>query len=631
MTGNEGRVNAASAASTGSLLLAAPTALAGLLVVGLAWREGGSILAGDWLPYALLLALLVAVVLAAGVAGRPDRAAVAALAGVGGLAVWTALSASWSPLPAAARDEALLVATYALALAVPLVTLRGATAREAATAALVAVSGGLAVAAAITLAWGSAPADRFDFGRLSFPIDYVNAQGAAALLAFWPAAALAARRGAPVAVRALAGGAATAMLATELLVQSKGGAAGLAAASVVVLAVSPARLRLLVPLAGALALVAISFRTLNEPFQQRADDSALAHAARAAGGRVLVLTVVGIALAAAWALLDERMTLSEHAHRLAGRIAAAALVVALVAGLAGFVVRVDHPVGWAHARWHDFKTLPTTETASSHLLSLGSNRYDFWRVALDEFRDHPVAGTGARGWDVAYLQHGRSSETPRRSHSLELDVASEEGFVGLALLALAFVPLGIVLVRRARRDVVGAGLLGAGTYFAVHSAADWIWTFPAVGILFFLLVGTGASPDDPPALPGRVAYPLAGVAAAVAVLVFAPVWTSARITSEELDNPGSDPHADLAWARRLDPLSTEPLVAEAELAARPADAISPLEKAADREPRSAALRYQLGVALLDAGRHAEARAELEAARRLSPRDAVIQQALEKTK
>ena len=41
-------------------------------------------------------------------------------------------------------------------------------------------------------------------------------------------------------------------------------------------------------------------------------------------------------------------------------------------------------------------------------------------------------------------------------------MASEEGIVGLALLALAFVPLGIVLVRRARRDVVGAGLLGAG-------------------------------------------------------------------------------------------------------------------------------------------------------------------------
>ncbi|MGZ8648148.1 MAG: O-antigen ligase family protein, partial [Solirubrobacteraceae bacterium] len=274
-------------------------------------------------------------------------------------------------------------------------------------------------------------------------------------------------------------------------------------------------------------------------------------------------------------------------------------------------------------------TLPETETASSHLLSLGSNRYDFWRVAADEFRDHPLAGIGARGWDVAYLQQGRSEETPRRSHSLELDVASEEGIVGLGLLALALVPLGLVLIRRARRDIVAAGLLGAGAYFVVHSAADWIWTFPAVGVLFFLLAGTGASPDDPPALSTRAAYPLAGMAAVLGLLVFAPVWTSARITAQELDHPGGDPHADLTWARRLDPLSTEPLLAEAELARRPADAIPPLARAADGEPRSAAVRYLLGQALLQAGRRADARRELEAARELSPRDPVIAEALRK--
>jgi len=53
VTGSEGRENALSAAARGSLLLAAPTALAGLLVAGTAWREGGSILVGDWLPYAI--------------------------------------------------------------------------------------------------------------------------------------------------------------------------------------------------------------------------------------------------------------------------------------------------------------------------------------------------------------------------------------------------------------------------------------------------------------------------------------------------------------------------------------------------------------------------------------------------
>src|SRR5690242_11294999 len=50
------------------LALAVPTVLAGLLAAGMAWREAGSILFADWGPYAILLAALAAVVLAAGIA-----------------------------------------------------------------------------------------------------------------------------------------------------------------------------------------------------------------------------------------------------------------------------------------------------------------------------------------------------------------------------------------------------------------------------------------------------------------------------------------------------------------------------------------------------------------------------------
>ena len=32
-------------------------------------------------------------------------------------------------------------------------------------------------------------------------------------------------------------------------------------------------------------------------------------------------------------------------------------------------------------------------------LTIGSNRYDFWRVAVHEFAHHPVAGIGARDAD----------------------------------------------------------------------------------------------------------------------------------------------------------------------------------------------------------------------------------------
>ncbi len=613
------------------LALALPAALAALPAAGLAWQEQGSILAEHWLPYAVLLALLVAVVLGAGLAVRPSRAALLGIAGLTALAAWTALSAVWSPLPALARDEALLTLTYGLALAVPALTVRSAAGRVLVTGAVVTVAAALGVAVALALAFGGGPADRFDFGRLASPIGYVNAQAAAVLVAFWPAIALAASRRLPVPVRALAAAAATALLAVGLLTQSKGGAVALAVSAIVVFSLSPARLRLVPPTLGAAVLVALSYTPLTEPFRRRGEGEALTDAAREAGGRVLVLTVVALVLGAAYALLDRRVELSARLRRAAGVAAAVVLVAAIVAGAAASLARVDDPGGWAGDRWRDFKSMPEREEGSSHLVNLGSNRYDFWRVALGEFREHPVAGIGARGWYVAYLQEGRSDETPRRAHSLPLDVASELGLVGLALLALALLPPLALVAARARSDLVTAGILAACVYWLVHAAGDWTWTFPAVGLPFFLLVGAGIARAGPPDLARRAAVPGAVVVAAAAVLLLAPPWLSARITADTAGRSVADPRGELTWARRLDPLSTEPLLAEAALARTPAAAVPPLADAAEREPRAAAVRYLLGLALLDAGRREEALRELEAAGRLSPRDERIAAALRRTR
>src|SRR5712691_9900916 len=70
----------------------------------LAWRRG-SIAAADWLPWAVLGALVLATVLLSGTAVRPTRVALAGLAGLVGLAVWATISLAWSPEPQLARDE----------------------------------------------------------------------------------------------------------------------------------------------------------------------------------------------------------------------------------------------------------------------------------------------------------------------------------------------------------------------------------------------------------------------------------------------------------------------------------------------------------------------------------------------
>src|SRR5208282_6780207 len=108
-------------------------------------------------------------------------------------------------------------------------------------------------------------------------------------------------------------------------------------------------------------------------------------------------------------------------------------------------IAAGNPVTRVRHGWDTFKSgYAATNSSGSRLTSgLGSNRYDFYRVALDEFAAHPLLGIGADNFQQQYLAHGRSRETPHYPHSVELRTLTETGLVG-ALLAL--VGLGAALL-----------------------------------------------------------------------------------------------------------------------------------------------------------------------------------------
>jgi tetratricopeptide (TPR) repeat protein len=601
-----------------------PTAVIGILALSLAWLERGSIAAADWLPYAVLATLLLAIVVLAGAGVRPSRPALLALAALFGLALWAGLSLLWSPSPALARDEALLTGFYAVAFAIPLLTLRTPRDRNAAVVLVAAALTLLALAAAVSLLVDADPERTLLSGRLAFPVSYANAQAAMVLVGFWPAVALAASRRSPLAVRALACGAAAALLAVFLMTQSKGGGVALALSTVVVFALCPGRLRLLVPVAIAGASAAVGVSPLTAPFRIEGD-TALRHALERAGLAVLVVAAAAAFAGFVYALADRRIELPSRLRRMAGAVVLTTLVAAVVTAGAAFHHQVDDPAGWLDAKWEAFKTLPAQDEGTSHFANLGSNRYDFWRVSLREFERHPAAGIGARGFRAAYLEHGRSIETPARAHSLPLDILLEEGVVGFFLLILG---VGIPLVLAARRlpTLPALAAFGGGAYWIVHASADWIWTVPATGVVFFMLLGIAASAgSDRRELPRGAVLAAGPALIAVAVVAFAPPWLSHRLTVRALEG-GSAP-ARLEWARRLDPLSVFPLTAEAALAPSPDESIPALERAAELEPRSVGVQYLLGRAYLDAGRTPQARERFRIAHRLYPTDEVIAQAL----
>ena len=606
----------------GELLPPLPVLCATAVALTLAWHLDGSILAPDWLPYAIVIALLAATVLYSS-AARISRLPLVAAVLVAALGLWTGISTLWSPVPGLARDEFLLILLYALSLLLPALTLHTERSRQLALTGMVFGLGASAVAIALVARFGASPGSLYADGRLTAPVSYVNAQAAFFLVGFWPALALCAQRTANVIVRALALGFAVAMLAGWLSTQSKGGAVALAISAIVVFAVVPGRLRLLLPTAVVVAPVVPSYGGLTASFGADGADAPAQHA----GTIALVLFLVGLVAGAVYAVVDSRVTVSARSRRWAAIGVAVVLAAGALAGAVQAAQRVDDPRDFLSEKWASFKQLPTEETGSSHLLSLGSNRYDFWRVSLDGFSEHPVAGIGGRGFGPQYLQFARSNETPVRAHSLPLDTLLETGAVGISLLAAAFVVIAAGIARR-RSTLVGTAALGTLAFFAVHASGDWVWTFPAVGIPVFLVLGIALASGSSRPLAPRVAVAAGGAVLVATLLLFVPPWLSGRITDRVAAGEASV--ESLTWARRLDPLAVEPFLVEANLAPDPAAAVPPLERAAEQEPRNAGVRYLLGLAYLEAGRNDDARAELMQALRLYPRSAEIRLAIART-
>ena len=586
---------------------------------------GGGMLPVDWIPTALLLSMAVAC-LAVLVGVAVTRLAAIALGGFAGLAAWQAASAAWSPFPGAARDEALLTLAYALAFAAGALGVRSERGRIAANAVVAAVAAALAVGTAIRLGLSEDPVGLF-FGerRLGSPIDYPNGQAAAFLVGFWPATVLAANRTLPVLLRGLAVGGAAAMVAGWLMTQSRGATIAFAASALVVFGLSPARLRLLPPVLLAAVPALFSYNVLTGPF--RADDDTAVEAIRSTGHRGLVLAGAVAVAGCLYALVDRRLELGRRSVIAVRAAVGVAVAAVLLLGAIELGQREGGPGELVRDQWATWKRPPESE-GSSYLLTAGSGRYDIWRVALVEGREHPVAGLGARGFVSAYLVEGKTDDTPHRAHSVWLDAFAETGVVGVALLLIALVPPILAVVRRARNELVAVGALGTTAYWVVHAGGDWIWSVPAVTLPFAALLGTAvAAPERPPAATRSARGPL--VAAGVlllAVLAFAPPWLSTRLTRSAAGASPEAAEARLLWAERLDPISVDPLVMRARLA-EPAAAPALFEEAVERQPRSAPLHYLAGRAYLRVGRTEAALAHLVTANRLAPNDGPIRHAL----
>ncbi|MBV9213960.1 MAG: O-antigen ligase family protein [Actinobacteria bacterium] len=624
--------------------------LAGVCLVVMAASNGGYF-PTDWYPAALfMLGLLVVAALAVPRSRPPSRAVHLGLALLAGYAAWSCLSIAWAAQKGDAWDGANRTAFYAVVFALfalwP-VRARPAAVLVGAVALLIAAIG---LVELLRAAGAADPSYYFIDGRFARPIGYANADAALWSSAFWPCVILGSRRETSPALRAVLAGAAVLLAGLALMGQSRGWLFALPVVAVVYLLVTPRRVRTVLTTLLVLAGTGVTIPSTLAVYDKTGRP--LADAMSSAAATIVSAAVVTGALAGLAGIGDRRYRVSPAAGRRAAAALATAGAVAFVIGAVVYVGARGSPfTDIAHA-WNQFKTHPTPHGGSSRLGRLGSNRYDFWRVAWGRFRAQPVRGIGADNFQEAYLRLGHSREQPRYPHSVELRTLSQTGIVGAALLAAALTAALCAALRGIRRRRgVGAAAAASGVvtfgYWLVHGSVDWFWEFPALGALAFAVLGmaAGLAPRGarPPRGPGRAAVHrrVPAVAAVVVALVvaasFAGPWLSERYVSQaERVWPAHPARAleNLDSAAALDPLSAHPKLVAASIAlrlGRRRDAERYFRQALDRDPGDSYSRLELGALAIDSGRRSEGVALLASAHRLDPRDQIVSAALSRAR
>lgn len=399
------------------------------------------------------------------------------------LAGWSAISLVWS------ADSTLTVlalerlAAY-VTLAATLVALRS---RGRGTQLMVAVLAAIVVVCGYSLTTHLFPerfgsfSDVIQPGRLYQPVGYWNALGLLAVMGYLVALGVVAGSRRPV-LRIVAAGTMPMLACTAYFTFSRGAwlvvAAGLAGA----LAIGQHKLRYLT--AAFVTAPCPVFTVIVARRQSALVASMLEPATGERQGAFLAVVVAATTAAAittGWVF--PRLADRIQARRGAGsrmRLGRKALTVGIcLLALVG--------AGGSAAIWHELghgtrRTPAGGRSLNGRLTSLSfSGRPAIWLVALDDYRQHPLLGSGAGTFQQFWYAHRRSPLDIRDAHNLYLQTLAELGPVGLLVLT-TLLALPLIAAVKARGDPLMPAAAAPYLAYVIHASVDWDWIMPAVTV-----------------------------------------------------------------------------------------------------------------------------------------------------
>ena len=208
----------------------------------------------------------------------------------------------------------------------------------------------------------------------------------------------------------------------------------------------------------------------------------------------LLLAVAGaFVLQVIYAVLANRYELVPEARRLLGVAAVAIVLLTGGAGvyLAGGQLLSDNFSGSVTGR------MQQSDNANERLTSVSSNsRSQYWQVAWDSWKEHPLLGTGAGTFQYTFLEDRPGVGSVKQVHNLYLEQGTETGvFAFLAVAAFSALLVGYTARAAWRsaplgsRRILLSGLVAAISVYLLSSILEWHWYIPASTLLFFILAG----------------------------------------------------------------------------------------------------------------------------------------------
>lgn len=208
---------------------------------------------------------------------------------------------------------------------------------------------------------------------------------------------------------------------------------------------------------------------------------------------LLISLAAAFVLQAAYAFVANRYEITHRTRRLAGIFVGILAVLVLFAGAAMVVNRYGGVEKTYSALLHNPSN---TQNTAARLTSLSIGlRAEYWQVAWEEWKQHPLTGSGAGTFQYVWLQNRPGYTSVKQVHNVYLEQGTETGVFaflalgGFAVLLVAYTARGAWRATSREQRILLAGLAAALVTYLVSSAFEWHWYIPPSTMFFFILSG----------------------------------------------------------------------------------------------------------------------------------------------